>query len=148
MGSVTVTLDIQPSANDLGQLLEGVRAFNRSFSDNERPRPVACFLRDQEGRIVGGAQGDLWGRSIHIAAMWVAQAHRGHGHGSALLRAIEDYAVSQGYRLSFLETTSFQARPFYEKLGYQLFGELDGIDDGCTLYFLRKNLIGPAAADS
>jgi GNAT superfamily N-acetyltransferase len=148
MGSVTITLDAHPTANDLRQLLDGVRSFNQALSGNERPRAVACFLRDQEGRIVGGAQGDLWGRSVHIAAMWVAAEYRGKGHGSALLRAIEDYAATQGYRLSYLETTSFQARPFYEKLGYQLFGELQGIDDDCTLYFLRKNLLDPGEANS
>jgi GNAT superfamily N-acetyltransferase len=147
MGSVTITLDAHPSANDLRQLLDGVRSFNQTLSGNERPRPVACFLRDQEGRIVGGAQGDLWGRSAHIAAMWVAEEHRGKGHGSALLRAVEHYAAAQGQRLSYLETTSFQARPFYEKLGYQQFGELPGIDDQCTLYFLRKHLPEPDAAD-
>jgi predicted acetyltransferase len=58
---------------------------------------------------------------------------------------IEDYAATQGHRLSYLETTSFQARPFYEKLGYQLFGELEGIDDECTLYFLCKHLPEPGA---
>jgi len=147
MGPVTITLDANPSANDLRQLLDGVRAFNRALSGNDCPRSVACFLRDQEGRIVGGAQGDLWGRSVHIAAMWVAEEHRGKGHGSALLGTIEAYAASQGYKLSYLETTSFQARPFYEKLGYRLFGELQGIDDECTLYFMRKNLPEPSAAD-
>jgi hypothetical protein len=68
MGSVTITLDDHPSANDLRQLLDGVRSFNQAFSGNDRPRTVACFLRNQEGRIVGGAQGDMWGRSVHIAA--------------------------------------------------------------------------------
>jgi hypothetical protein len=42
--------------------------------------------------------------------------------------------------LSYLETTSFQARPFYEGLGYRVFAELAGIDEGCTLFFLKKEL--------
>jgi GNAT superfamily N-acetyltransferase len=75
--------------------------------------------------------------------MWVADSQRGKGHGSALLTAVEDYAAKNGHTLAYLETTSFQARPFYEGLGYRVFGELVGIDEGCTLFFLRKDLKAP-----
>lgn len=143
MSNVALQLDEQPSADDLRKVLDGVRDYNRAVTGNERPRSVACFLRDETGGIVGGAQGDLWGRSVHIAAMWVAEGHRGKGHGSALLKTVEDYAAIQGSLLAYLETTSFQARPFYEKLGYRVFGELAGIAEGCTMYFLRKDLRAP-----
>jgi len=72
--------------------------------------------------------------------MWVAEVHRGKGYGSALLTAVEEYASNHGHFLSYLETTSFQAMPFYEGLGYTVFGELPGIAPGCTLFFLRKTL--------
>lgn len=140
MSNVVLQLDEQPSMNDLRTIVDGVRVYNRAITGHERPRAVACFLRDDNGQIVGGAHGDLWGRSVHIAAMWVAESYRGKGHGSALLKAVEDYAASQGHFLSYLETTSFQARPFYESLGYHVFGELAGIAESCTLFFLRKQL--------
>ena len=140
MSAVTLDLDEDPSEEDLRQVVDGVRSYNSNIVGHGPPRPVACFLRDDEGRIVGGAHGDLWGRSVHIAAMWVADSHRGKGHGSALLTAVEDYAARNGHTLAYLETTSFQARPFYEGLGYRVFGELVGIDEGCTLFFLRKDL--------
>ncbi len=143
MGAVTLDLDPDPSADKLRQIVDGVRTYNRGIVGHGPPRAVACFLRDAERRIVGGAHGELWGKSVHIAAMWVDEKHRGKGHGSALLTAVEDYAASTGAKLSYLETTSFQARPFYESLGYRVFGELFGIDDGCTLFFLRKDLNPP-----
>jgi hypothetical protein len=34
----------------------------------------------------------------------------------------------------------FRHGPFYESLGYRMFGELEGIDEGHTLFFLRKDL--------
>lgn len=145
MNELTLELDEQPSEDDLRELVDGVRSYNRAITSNERPRAVACFLRDDAGHIVGGAHGDLWGRSVHIAAMWVAERHRGKGHGSALLKAVESYAASQGHVVSYLETTSFQARPFYEGLGYRVFGELEGIAEGCTLFFLRKDLGSPSS---
>jgi len=141
--SVTLQLDEHPTADELRLLVDGVRVFNRSIVGHEPPRAVASFLRDADGNVVGGAQGDIWGSSVHIAAMWVDDSQRGKGHGSALLRAIEDYAAEQGCELAYLETTSFQARPFYEGLGYQVFGELPGIAKGCTLFFLKKELKSP-----
>ena len=86
--------------------------------------------------------------SVHIEAMWVDESHRGKGHGSALLSAVESYAASQGHLLAYLETTSFQARPFYEGLGYRVFGELAGVAEGCTMFFLRKDLKATASPDS
>ena len=144
MGAVTLDLDPHPAVDELRQIVDGVRGYNLGIVGHGPPRAVACYLRDDERRIVGGAHGELWGKSLHIAAMWVDDEHRGKGHGSALLTAVEDYAASTGARLSYLETTSFQARPFYESLGYRIFGELVGIDDGVTLFFLRKDLKAPA----
>lgn len=139
MNEPQIDVNENPSAEDFRLVLDGVRKFNREQTGNERPRPVACFLRD-EGRIVGGVQGSLWGRSMHIDALWVNEEYRGGGHGSKLMQAIEDYAGAHDHPLVYLETTSFQALPFYRKLGYEVFGELAEISRGHTLFFLRKEL--------
>lgn len=67
--------------------------------------------------------------------------HRGEGHGSKLMTAIEKYGIEHGYPLVYLETASFQALPFYEGLGYRVFGELPEITPGHTLFFLKKELL-------
>ena len=138
--ALSFVLDDEPKPDDLRRVVDGVRTFNKSVTAHERPRAVACFLKDEQGRIVGGAHGDLWGASVHIAAMWVDDSYRGKGYGSKLLTKVEEYAARHGHRLAYLETTSFQARPFYEGLGYEVFGELPGVAEGVTLYFLRKDL--------
>jgi hypothetical protein len=56
------------------------------------------------------------------------------------MREIERYAAAHDHPLVYLETTSFQALPFYEGLGYRIFGELEGISEGHTLFFLRKDV--------
>jgi hypothetical protein len=38
----------------------------------------------------------------------------------------------------WLDTFSFQARPFYEKLGYEVFGQLEDYPRGHSRYFLQK----------
>ncbi|HEV2147666.1 MAG TPA: GNAT family N-acetyltransferase [Longimicrobiaceae bacterium] len=144
MPALTTQLDETPSGADLDRIVRGVRAFNRSVGGQEPPRPVACFLRDGAGEMVGGAWGELWGRALHVAALWVDEGLRGQGHGAALLRELEAYALRRGHPLAYVETLSYQARPFYEKQGYRVFGELEGVAEGCTYYFLRKDL-GSAA---
>jgi ribosomal protein S18 acetylase RimI-like enzyme len=137
---LTLELAEPPIAEDSRFLLANVRSFNRDRTGNELPSTVAFFLRDEQRRIVGGVQGMLWGRSLHIDVHWVDDAYRGQGHGSTLMTAIEDYGAAHGYPLAYLETASFQALPFYQGLGYRIFGELPEISEGETLFFLNKVL--------
>ena len=140
MDDLTLELKDPPAADDFRVVLDGLLAFNREATGDEHSRSVAYFLRDQSGQIVGGVQGSLWGRAAHIDALWVDEKYRAQGHGSKLMKAIEDYAVADGHPLVYLETASFQALPFYEGLGYRVFGELPEISRGHKLYFLKKEL--------
>ena len=140
MTQLTLELDEHPRPEDFRFILDAVRGFNRAQTGNESPRPVACFLRDETGRIFGGVQGSLWGRSMHIDALWVDGSQRGRGCGSQLMKAIEEYAAANDRPLVYLETASFQALPFYQGLGYEVFGELPEISKGETLFFLKKDL--------
>jgi GNAT superfamily N-acetyltransferase len=70
--------------------------------------------------------------------LWVAEAARGAGHGARLLENAEAYARSRGAVGATLETYTFQARPFYERLGYEVFSALEGYPPGHVKFFLRK----------
>jgi hypothetical protein len=50
----------------------------------------------------------------------------------------EAYALSRGAVGATLETYSFQARPFYERLGYEVFSTLGGYPRGHIKFFLKK----------
>lgn len=138
--NLTIEVAEHPTPEDFRTVLDGVRTFNRAQTGNQRPNPVAFFLRDAARQIVGGVQGSLWGRSVHIDALWVDGDYRGQGYGSKLMKAIEDYGQAHAHPLIYLETASFQALPFYERLGYEIFGQLPEITSGHTLYFLKKEL--------
>jgi GNAT superfamily N-acetyltransferase len=73
----------------------------------------------------------------------VAAPARGHGFGKELMKRAELYAVERGCTNAFLDTFSFQARPFYEKLGYRVFGTLENHPFGHQHYFMTKRLSVP-----
>jgi GNAT superfamily N-acetyltransferase len=88
--------------------------------------------------------GDVWGRWLELTLLWVAEPLRGKGYGEQLLRAAEEEARMQGCRGVFLSTFSFQAQPFYERFGYEVFGELADYPAGHAYYFMKKTLEHPA----
>ena len=55
-------------------------------------------------------------------------------------RRAEDYARSRGVRWVTLETYSFQARPLYERQGYEVFGTQDEYPPGHSNFYMRKTL--------
>ena len=83
---------------------------------------VAITARNDAGQIAGGIIGEfIWGW-LHIQTLWVAQEQRGRDIGSELLRRIQQVARERGVHQCTLETTSFQARDFYLKNGFEIVG--------------------------
>jgi predicted N-acetyltransferase YhbS len=82
---------------------------------------------------------------LFIAALWVNEANRGGGIGTALMQEAEKEARHRGCTGIFLDTYSFQARPFYERLGFSVFGELRDCPAGEIRYYLSKLLAPPTA---
>jgi GNAT superfamily N-acetyltransferase len=102
--------------------------------------PVAFFLQDENGEILGGLLGDIWAAWLHVRTLAVAMPARGHGFGKELIKRAELYAIERGCTDAYLDTFSFQARPFYEKLGYHVFGTLENHPFGHQHYFMTKKL--------
>jgi GNAT superfamily N-acetyltransferase len=105
--------------------------------------PINFFLRDDHGEILGGVLGNLWGDWMYIAYVWVDRALRGRGHASRMLIVAEEHAIARGCGNAFLDTFSFQARPLYEKLGYELFGIEEDHPKGHQHYLLKKRIAKP-----
>lgn len=91
------------------------------------------------GRVVGGLWGYTWAGWLYVELLFLPKAMRGNGLGTRILRLAEAEAVRRGCVAARLETFSFQARPFYEGLGYRAFGAIR-FRPGHTLYFMQKRL--------
>jgi GNAT superfamily N-acetyltransferase len=124
-------------------IVDGVDMYNVAATSMPDYAPVNFVLRGERGDVLGGLLGQLWGAWLHVGYLWVSGTERGKGYGARLLSAAEDYARTKGAVGATLETYSFQARPFYERQGYELCGTLDGYPPGHAKFFLRKPLAHP-----
>lgn len=90
---------------------------------------------------VAGAVGRIDFQTFHLNLLATVEAFRGRGYGGALLAAAEDFAIANGCHLFTVTTQDFQARPFYEAHGFEVFATLeDAPFIGTTRYYLRKYL--------
>lgn len=145
MSELTVTLETDPRPEDARVVHEGLLAFNVARAGDPGFAPLAVFARDGEGRVAGGLLGWLGWEWLYVEKLWVPDALRGRGVGSRLLRTAEEHALARGCRGAYLETLEYQARPFYERHGYELYGVLEDYPPGFRRYHLRKRLTDSSA---
>ena len=133
-------ITVEPNANeqDVSAVLDGLRTYNIGVIGDPCEEKVQIFLRDDSGTVVGGLLGHIRWRWLYVSKLWVDDALRGQGYGAQLLQAAEDQARDASCIGSYLDTFEYQARPFYEKHGYVLFGTLDGYPPGYCQFFLSK----------
>lgn len=124
-------------------IMEGLRRHNRAALGEPTHCNLAVVARDG-GTVVGGVWGEIVWDWLHVHILWVADDRRGRGIGSALMEAVESAAVERGIDRCHLETASFQALPFYEGLGYEVFAELEK-PIGYRTYYLRRTGLGESA---
>jgi GNAT superfamily N-acetyltransferase len=141
-GMKNLRVSIEPHADEkLKQFIrESLGAYNLAVTGQEEYYPVAIFLRHDNDEVLGGVLGHIWGHWLYVSDLWLAAPLRRSGYGQQLLSAAERYAREKGCGNAWLTTHSFQARPFYEKFGYELFATLDEFPPGHKLYFLKKQL--------
>jgi GNAT superfamily N-acetyltransferase len=142
--AIAVESDFAGATREL--VLAGLRGFNRRHAAPPNFAPLTLSAR-AGAELVGGLVGETGWEWLHVDLLWVDDAHRGRGIGRRLLHAAEAEAAQRGCRHAYLDTFDFQARPFYERLGYTVFGALDDYPPGHTRYYLRKRLAAPAATD-
>jgi GNAT superfamily N-acetyltransferase len=138
--SVKVQVATDAKAEDVASVQAGLREFNIRVIGDPEEVPVTIFLRADSDEVVGGLLGHIKWKWLYVSRLWIADSHRGKGHGADLMNAAEDLARSHECVGSYLDTFEYQARPFYEKLGYELFGTLEGFPPGYRQYFLSKSL--------
>jgi len=137
-----ITLTDAPTPQMRQAIVEPLVEFNHSrIGKPETYRPLVILLSHPESDdIVGGLYGSTAFSHLWIDLLFVPESVRGLGIGRKLMTQAEAEAMRRGCRAAALDTFSFQARGFYERLGYSVFGVLNDCPPGHSRFYLTKQL--------
>lgn len=140
IGSYRIGLEAKPLKETKRAIAKGLDAHNIAAAGPYRDSEFIVTVRDAKGNVRGGFLVEVYYESAFLKWAWVDPKLQRKGFGRALMAACEDEARKRGAINLWLDTFTFQARPFYEKLGYAVFGTLTMGRPGLERYFLSKAL--------
>ena len=111
-----------------------------TFTQKETPLIKNYVIKDDD-KIIAGINSRIyhWG-ILYVDVLYVDENYRGEKLGSQLLKFVENEAIFLGAYLSHLDTFDFQAKDFYLKQGYEIYGTLENCPPNHERYYLKKNL--------
>ena len=137
-----ITVPAQPNETHRAAVVNALVAYNDKSVGPSNFQPLAILINDP---VTGEPAGGLWGKTAYnwcfVELFVVPEQFRGQDIGSKVLAQAEDIARARGCIGLWLDTYWFQARSFYEKQGYEVFGELPDYPRGGPRYFLKKSLV-------
>lgn len=147
---IALTLVDTANEQDRAAIEQGLITFNGERtpyfaeirSPENMPQPLDVMIRDSDGTLLGGLVAVTHWGWLDIGLLWLDERARGKSYGKQIMLLAEAEARRRGCKASRLTTYSFQARGFYEKLGYRVVGQYDDYPPGETHYALRKDFSG------
>jgi GNAT superfamily N-acetyltransferase len=135
----TITVEAEPAETVHAVVHNGLREYNRLHAPAPGFQPLVLAAREGD-QVIGGLVGETGWEWLHVELLWVIEPRRGHGIGRQLLAAAEREASHRGARYAYLDTFDFQARSFYERQGYVVFGIQEDYPPGHRRFYMRREL--------
>lgn len=128
--------EVQEIDKKLGDFNQTMLSF-----EGEAETPLNYVVRKDGGIIAGISACIDWGYVAHVDLLFVDDKYRHLGLGSLLLAKVEQEAKARGAGLIQTDTFDFQAKDFYLKFGYEIFGVVDNSPrPGHKRFYLKKSL--------
>lgn len=147
-----IELCTRADSKDAAALSQAIVAFNHARIEGLEPIASEVrffvFARDENDAVVGGIRAACYWNTLHIELLWLSETLRGQGAGRELMARAEAFARENDCQIALLETTSWQARPFYEKCGYHCIATIPDRPRGHVSFTLTKRLVAPDQAGS
>ncbi|WP_193193798.1 GNAT family N-acetyltransferase [Nostoc sp. MG11] len=140
MAKLTITIEDNPNPEDIHTVISQLVEYNNSQAEKDIYQSLAILIRDTNSTIVAGLLGKTQWGWLFISHLWVTEGLRGQGYGRQMVLKAEEAAKQRGCCQAYLDTFSFQALGFYERLDYQIFGVLEDFPPGYKRYFLQKSI--------
>ena len=130
-----------PKQEDIQILYDGLKDHMIAKRNLSPIRFFAYYIKDDDGKIVGGCNGDILYGCLYVGTLWVDASLRGKGYGTKLMQAAEQLGKDSKCNFMAVNTMDWEALDFYKKLGYSVELERKGFEKDSIFYFLRKELI-------
>ncbi|XOQ36608.1 MAG: N-acetyltransferase domain-containing protein [Lactococcus sp.] len=131
--------DFEQTESDLIQILEAYE-FEQTGHQPSATEKCAWIVNVQE-QVAGGLTCTIWHDVMHIDLLAIEEGYRHQKLATKLMMRAQEKAIERGVTSLTLNTQDFQARHFYEKLGFTVFGQLKDVPYvGTTKYYLVKRL--------
>ena len=132
---------IENPEQDLVDFLnQKIADFNWEHWEVEERLPLAVQLKNENGDVIAGAAARSFGDWLLLDTLWVSDELRGQNVGTKILNEVESLGKKRGCKRCLLDTLNFQAKPFYEKHGYEVQWVQEGYPKTGCKYFMVKEL--------
>ncbi|MBN1982492.1 MAG: GNAT family N-acetyltransferase, partial [Chitinivibrionales bacterium] len=125
----------------VSELRERLREFNKqNRQDTDEYHEYLLAYEDDDHQFSAGISFSVYGLWLDIKVLFIEEAARRKGLGTRLLKEAEEFGREKGCTTASLCTFSFQARPFYEKMGYRVVYAQHEFPRTGVKYFMEKQL--------
>src|SRR3954465_7500965 len=93
-----VVVEIEPAPEKIRLLEDRLYAFNVEATGIADGQSFGLFLCGPDGAVIGGACGWGWGDTCYLQYLFVPAELRNQGHGTRLMRSVEQHALTRSCR--------------------------------------------------
>lgn len=132
-------MEIKPSSDAAKEYIHSqLQRYNANYMTEFRDY---SFHMEESETIIAGIVAESVGDTVEVEFLYVDEAFRGRGLGARLLRRVEEEAKKDGMSRILLNTYSFQAPGFYEKMTYRKLFEISPCFGAQRQFYFIKELI-------
>jgi ribosomal protein S18 acetylase RimI-like enzyme len=130
----------EPPAEEKEVMIKGMLAHHAVNGHERKVSTYSIVLKNNEDVVLGMIIATFLYNGMEISTLWVDETVRKQGLGKKLMNLIEAEGIKRGSAIAYTNTFPWQAPGFYEKLGYTLYGKLEGVPAGSHLSYYCKKL--------
>jgi GNAT superfamily N-acetyltransferase len=122
------------------KIYEGFSRHAIQMTGYDEKGDAVAFVAMDSSRLSGAIVVERFCSALHIKYLYVDDHYRNQGLGARLMQKVFGYGLKHNCPFSFVETMSFQALDFYQKMGFELEFTRSGYAHGTSFHYLSKKL--------